>query len=170
MTYPEFHHLHYSELTWVIRPALWTTTGVHCSQLAVKDEPEPAVAAIRQLQGCSIAPQIEAVSAPNNTPVLPVVWLALDNLLGIINDTFLLFLDTEVLKLQEGRGLQMIYRIKKYVYRTKLNKIKQMKKERILYYMLLQNGHVFTFPMRISVNVKNDFTKFENRTKALSII
>lgn len=78
------------QLTRRVSSTFRTARGVHGGQLAIKDETEPSVAAIGQLQCGSVRPDVETVSATTQTPVSPVVRLAWQHLLGILHQLTLL--------------------------------------------------------------------------------
>lgn len=76
--------LNCKETTWTIRSSFRTATGIHCSQFSIQDKSEPSVTTIRQLQGCSITPDVQAVPSPNDWPVSPVIRFTLLQLFSIL--------------------------------------------------------------------------------------
>ena len=72
-----------SQLTTAFGSPFRAPGGVHGGELPVEDEAEPAVGAVAEFEGRSVAPDVEAVPAPGETPVLPVVGLVAQDLLRV---------------------------------------------------------------------------------------
>jgi len=70
--------------TWTIWPAFRTAARIHRCQFAVKNKPEPAITAVWELKGCHITPQVQAVTASDHAPILPMIRTTLNYFLCIL--------------------------------------------------------------------------------------
>lgn len=62
-----------STLTWTVISILGTSARVHCRQLSVQDESEPAVGAVWKFKGGGIWPDVKAIATSADAPVVPVI-------------------------------------------------------------------------------------------------
>lgn len=76
-----------SSILRTVRSSFWAPARVHCGQLTVQNKAEPAITTVGQLEGCSITPEIQTVSASHHAPVFPVIWSTLNNFCSIFQVT-----------------------------------------------------------------------------------